>query len=198
MIVKLECCCLLLFFFNHSALLETPIEFSAFSAQRVGKESKYWQGVRAQRVKQFYDALCKLLWISIETWSKYPFSSAAYIWPNETISIYLVSWDLISLKITGKVNQGKKRRLFRLATWVTWHKWIQQSWSYQVTDLHLDLVYKLCVTFNKMDLESESAIGCGWLGCLSDLLPPMLFCSLNLNFSTTIDRTLFSRNFNLK
>ena len=33
MIVKLECCCLLLgFFFYHSAVLETPIQFSAFSA----------------------------------------------------------------------------------------------------------------------------------------------------------------------
>ena len=38
------------FVFYHNALLETPIQFSAFSAQ----EARYRQGVRAQRVKNIF------------------------------------------------------------------------------------------------------------------------------------------------
>ena len=48
MIVKLECCCLLLLFY-HSALLETPIQFSAFSAEEARYRVKILTGCQGSK-----------------------------------------------------------------------------------------------------------------------------------------------------
>ena len=46
--LKLECCCLL-FFFYHSDLLETPIQFSAFSAQEARYRVKILTGCQGSK-----------------------------------------------------------------------------------------------------------------------------------------------------